>query len=329
MSSTAADPPFAAIVYNPTKVPRERIVATVETNERENGWRPSRWYRTSSADSGRQAARDALSGGPAVVLVAGGDGIIRVVAEAADGSGVPLAVLPAGTGNLLARNLGVPLKDPAAAIAAAFGGATRTIDTGLAMLDDGQGATRRHLFLVMAGLGLDAEMAETTTTATKQRLGWLAYVLPIARSIIRNHVFGLHYRVDGGRVRSARAHTIIVGNCGTLTSGMLLLPAARLDDGLLDVVMLRPKTRFGWVGIGTRLTVQGLAHRTGIGRETMLATPDLEALAYAQGSRFDVRFETPHAVQLDGDSVGPVSRARITVRPGSLTVRVPVAVHER
>jgi diacylglycerol kinase family enzyme len=101
---------------------------------------------------------------------------------------------------------------------------------------------------------------------------------------------------------------------------MLLLPAAKVDDGVLDVVMLRPKGRFGWARIGTRVAVQGVAHRSRFGRAMLVLAPDLQALAYAQGRDFTVRFNVPHRVELDGDSFGTVIAARITVRPAALQV---------
>jgi len=313
-------PNQAAVVYNPVKVPLERLRRAVATQEQRHRWRDSQWYETSSVDSGRRAAEDAVAGCPAVVIVAGGDGTVRTVAEVVHERRLPLALLPAGTGNLLARNLGLPLNDVEGAVAAAFRGATRAIDVAVADLEDARGRRSTHVFLVMAGIGLDAEMAANTSALAKKHLGWLAYVAPIARSIITNRLFHLDYRIDNGRIRSARAHTVIVGNCGTLTGNMLLIPAAKVDDGLLDVVMLRPKGRSGWAGIGTRLTIQGIAHRSRFGRSMLRLAPDLRALVYAQGHRFDVRFETPHDVELDGDSLGAVVRATITVRPGALRV---------
>lgn len=308
----------AAVIYNPVKVPLDRVRRAVEQQQHLSGWDESRWYETSSEDSGRSAAKEALAGDPAVIIVAGGDGTVRTVAEAVQRSGTPLALLPAGTGNLLARSLGLPLNDPERSVAVAFTGLTRTVDLAVADLEDEEGRRSVRVFLVMAGIGLDAEMAQNTSAQAKKNLGWLAYVTPIARSIIANRLFHLDYRVDGGHTRSTRAHTVIVGNCGTLTSNMLLIPAARIDDGLLDVVMLRPKGRFGWAGIGTWLTVQGIAHRSRFGRSVFRLAPGLRALAYAQGRQFDVRFESPHAVELDGDGFGLVTRARITVRPGAL-----------
>ncbi len=124
-------------------------------------------------------------------------------------------------------------------------------------------------------------------------------------------------------MRSTRAHTVIVGNCGTLTGNMLLIPAAIIDDGLLDVVMMRPTGRFGWARIGTRLTLQGLARRSPLSRKILQQTPDLHALAYVQGTRFEARFDAPHLIELDGDSFGHITRVRVSVRPGALHVRVP------
>ncbi len=301
-------------------MPLDLVREAVTAQERHHGWGTSRWYPTSREDSGRGAAQEALAGRASVVIVAGGDGTVRTVAEVLQGSGTPLALLPAGTGNLLARNLGLPLGDIGASVRAAFGSATRPVDVGVAELEDEAGNRSSQAFLVMAGIGLDAQMAQDTSALAKRHLGWLAYVRPIARSILANRSIQLRYRVDDGRVRSARAHTIIVGNCGTLTGSMLLLPAAKVDDGLLDVVMLRPKGRFGWARIGTRLAVQGVAHRSRFGRGMLQLAPDLQALAYAQGRDFKVRFEVPHRVQLDGDSFGTVVAARITVRPAALQV---------
>lgn len=317
---TLVESRYAAVVYHPAKVRLDRLRRAVREQERRHGWGASRWYETSNADHGQHAAEEALAGSPDAVIVAGGDGTVRTVAEAVGDSGVPIAMLPTGTGNLLARNLGLPLNDLEASVAAAFAGTTRAVDVAVAELQDAEGAKRSHLFLVMAGIGLDAEMAQHTTAVAKRRLGWLAYVRPIARSVIAHRLFRLDYRIDGGPVRPARAHTVIVGNCGTLTGNMLLIPAAKVDDGLLDVVMLRPKGRFGWARIGARLTIQGLAHRSRFGRSVLLLAPDLRALAYAQGRRFDGSFEVPHVIELDGDSVGLVTRVRISIRPGALRV---------
>jgi len=312
----------AAIVYNPTKVPLDRLRAAVEAEETRLGWQPSRWYATTRTDAGGGAAATALSAGPGVLLVAGGDGTVRAVAEAVRGTDVPLALVPAGTGNLFARNLGLPLGSIEDSVDLAFSGVTRDVDVGAAELQRADGEWAHHAFVVMAGIGLDAVMAQGTNAVAKRHLGWLAYVDPIARSVLANRQFPMRYRVDDGRVRSARAHTMIIGNCGTLTAQLLLLPDAVLDDGLLDVVVLRPRGVFGWGRIGTRLTVHGLLHRSRLGRRIVQLTPGLEALKYLQGRRLEVRFETPQDVELDGDSFGQVISARLAIDHAALRVCV-------
>lgn len=321
----SAAPQHAAVVYNPTKAPLDRIRTAVAEHERRGGWGPTRWYATGSEDSGHAAAGQAATGRPAVVIVAGGDGTVRAVAEVLRDTGIPVALVPSGTGNLLARDLGIPLNDIVASVSLAFTGIDRAVDVGVAELEDEENVRRSHVFMVMAGIGLDAQMAQNTSAIAKQRLGWLAYVTPIARSIIANRLFHLSYRVDGGRRRSTRAHTVIVGNCGTLTGNMLLIPAAVIDDGFLDVVIMRPKGRFGWAQIGTRLTLQSAARRSRLTRRLLSRAPDLHALAYVQGKQFEGRFEAPHIVELDGDSFGHVTRVRISVRPGGLQVRTGAA----
>lgn len=314
--------PRAAIVFHPGRVRLDRLRASVEAAQREHGWAASTWHPTARADSGREAARAAAREDPDVVLVAAGDGTVRLVAEEFLHSRTHLAVLPVGTGNLLARNLRLPTGADRS-IAVAFGGVPHWIDVGHLEVETEAGDRNAYVFLVMAGLGLDAEMAERTDAGAKARFGWMAYVRPIARSVLANRQFRLHYRIDGGLVHSARAHTVIVGNCGTLTGNMLLLPDAQVDDGLLDVVMFRPKGGFGWTRIGTRLTVQGLFRRTRLNWLLRQLMPDLKALVYAQGRRFEVDFDVPHAVELDGDGIGRIVRARLTVEQQALAVRRP------
>lgn len=317
--------PHAAVVYNPRAVSIDRLRAEANEQERRHGWAPTRWFGTSPEDGGRSAAGRAISSIPRVIVVAGGDGTVRSVIEELEGSPIPLALVPVGTGNLLARDLGLPLGDVATCLAAAFSGQERAIDMGIAELEGADKRRRRHVFVVMAGIGLDAEMAQSTSAAAKRRLGWLAYVTPIARSIIANRLFHADYRVDRGPRRSTRAHTIIVGNCGTLAGRFLLIPDAVIDDGLLDVVMMRPASRFGWAKIAAQLTMQKMVQGSPRGRRVFGGMWRTQALAYVQGREFDVRFDTPHAVELDGDHFGHVLRARVSVGLAAVMLRVPRA----
>lgn len=175
----------------------------------------------------------------------------------------------------------------------------------------------------MTGVGLDARMAADTSSVLKKRIGWLAYADPISRSVLANEQFPMHYRVDDARERTIRAHTVIVGSCGTLTAGILLLPDAAVDDGPLDVVLLRPKGFWQWLRVGSRLGIGGLLHRTKGGRVILRAALDLRALQYVQARRLTARFDRPQYIELDGDSFGMVTAVTIALHPRGLNIRVP------
>lgn len=314
----------AAVIVNPVRVDVARLRAALAAEERRQGWQPHLWFETTPEDAGQEAVRTALGHEPALVIVVGGDGTVRAAAEELLPSGIPLAVVPGGTGNLLARELGLRV-GLEAAVHVALSGADRTIDVGVAELVHDHGPVSTHLFLVMAGIGLDASMATGTNAALKQRIGWLAYADPISRSVVSNKRFPMSYRVDRARERSVRAHTVIVGNCGTLTAGILLLPDAEVDDGLLDVVLLRPKGFWQWVRVGWRLMIGGILNRSRAGRVVLQSAPRLRAMEYVQGQSLAARFEMPQHIELDGDSFGEVTAATIRIRPRALTVRVPRA----
>lgn len=312
----------AAIIVNPVKVDVARLRSAVATEEQTNGWLPSAWLETTARDPGQLAAKAALTHDPTVLIVVGGDGTIRTVADETYSSGIPLAVVPVGTGNLLARNLGL-MADIEASVHTAFTGTARAIDIGVVELEHEDRRAETHVFLVMTGVGLDASMAADTNSVLKRRIGWLAYADPISKSVLRNEQFSMRYRVDGGPERTVRAHTVIVGNCGTLTAGIRLLPDARVDDGLLDVVLLRPKGFWQWLHVGSRLGAAGILDRSRGGRVIRRAVPQLRALRYIQARMLTARFDHPQHTELDGDSFGSVASVAITVRPGGLTILVP------
>ena len=308
---------------NPVSANVDALHLAVAAEEKRAGWASSRWYETTEADPGGIVVGRALDEHPSLVIVAGGDGTVRAVAEAMSERGVPLAIIPSGTGNLLVRNLELPVNDVKRSVRAAFSGSNRPIDIASAELEREDGTRLAHSFLVMAGIGLDAQMAANTDSRLKKRIGWLAYADPIARSVIGNKQLSMRYQMDGSRTRSLRAHTVIVGNCGTLTANILLLPDAIVDDGLLDVVVLRPRGGFGWVRIGARLALNRFTHRTRPGKLAMRGVPELGALQYAQARSFTVRFGEAQQVQLDGDDFGMVAAIKISVRHRGLLLRVP------
>ncbi|NII49828.1 diacylglycerol/lipid kinase family protein [Frigoribacterium endophyticum] len=321
----APTPARAAVVVNPVKVDVAALRQLVAEQEERLGWAPATWFETSAGDDGRSAAEAALGAGPRLLVVAGGDGTLRAVAEVAAGRGTPLGLVPAGTGNLFARELGLPLNALRSAVETAFGGRDRPVDVGTAQLGRPDGTSTSHAFLVMTGIGVDAHMAGHTDPRLKARIGWLAYSDPIARSVFGNRQFDMTYALDDEPPVSTRVHTVIVGNSGTLTAGILMIPDAVVDDGLLDAVVLRPGRGPGWTYIGYRLAFNRLLHRTGVGRVVTRWSPRPRSMRFAQARAMRVQLAAPQEIQIDGDPRGLVSEVAITVAHHALTVRVPTA----
>ncbi|MEU9921740.1 diacylglycerol kinase family protein [Streptomyces griseoluteus] len=301
-------PGRVAVVVNPTTVDESardelrRVLA-------QHGHREPVFIETTAADPGGGQTARALDEGAALVVVCGGDGTVRAAADRLAGSGVPLAVVPFGTGNLLARNLGLPLT-PAEALDAALGGAPRVID--LARIE-GDGLPATH-FAVMSGVGLDAAMmkyAEEHDRA-KALLGWPAYVLAAPKAM-RGPRMGLSVRLDGGQPLRRTARMVLVGNTGALQGGLRLIPDARPDDGMLDLLILDPQGPGGWLRTVSAL----LLHRKRDGEEGE-GQPEFRAFR-----RAEFTFDAPEPREIDGDPVGTGLRLSVEVVPGALTVLVP------
>lgn len=314
----------AAIVVNPVKTDPERLREALAAAERRHGWEDTLWLETTEDDPGTGQTRRALEQGVDVVIAAGGDGTVRTVAEELRGGDTALALLPSGTGNLLARNLSLTLDDVDHALDTAFDGADRAIDVGLAELRDGRDGTERRAFLVMAGLGIDAKMIAETDDDLKAKAGWIAYVEAMGRVLRDKNVLRVRYQLDGGRPHTLRAHTVIVGNCGSLQADILLLPDAAVDDGILDIVVLRPESILGWARIVVKIFWEnGVLRRTSVGRRLMRDDREVHAMNYLKGKEFVLTSSRPEQVELDGDLFGEVSSMRVRVDPGALRVRVP------
>lgn len=317
---------LAAVVYNPIKVDVQKLRATVAAAAADAGWRAPIFFETTEEDPGQGGTGSAIRRGASVVLAAGGDGTVRAVAEALRGTGVPLAVLPSGTGNLLARNLELPLTNLETAVSAAFTGTDRAIDLGLVTITRVDGSSEEHAFLVMAGLGLDAKMIKNTSTKLKKAVGWLAYIDGIARSLPELKPVRLTFRLDGGVPRSLNVHTILVGNCGVLPGGFLLMPDARPDDGRLDIAALRPRGPFGWAKVWRKVAWEnGVLRKSALGRKIIDLSKDVRDVMYLTTRDIRMTVEHPQEFQLDGDEFGEAKTVHAWVDPGALTVRMPAA----
>ncbi|MGI6879046.1 diacylglycerol/lipid kinase family protein [Microbacterium sp. gxy059] len=314
----------AALVFNPVKVrDAARLRAQVVRASREAGWARPLVRETTIEDPGQEATRAALEAGASVVLVAGGDGTVRAVSEAMRGSGVPLAIVPSGTGNLLARNLSLPLDAPEGMVRAAFTGDVRAIDVGVARLTRPSGETEEHVFVVMAGMGLDAAMIANTNPRMKKQIGWVAYVDGAARSLPDAKPFRIAYQFEGRGLHSAKVQSILFTNCGALPAGIALVPDARIDDGLLDVALIQPAGPLGWLGVWRRIWWDNsVLRRSRLGRRVVARTRN-QSIRYLTGTGIEAACPDPHPVEVDGDELGEATRIRCVVDPGGLLVAVP------
>jgi diacylglycerol kinase family enzyme len=323
-AATSTKAKTAAVIYNPVKVNLKNLKAAVKLAESRAGWNRSQWFETSVLDPGGEITKRALAQGADVVLAAGGDGTIRAVAEALRGTGVPLALLPSGTGNLLARNLALTLDDLSHSVDTAFTGTARPIDVGVVQAERADGSRSSYVFLVMAGLGLDAQMAANTNAMLKARVGWIAYIDAIARGVRENKSVKVRYSVDGAAQQSASVNTVIVGNCGLLPGNIQLLPDAVIDDGVFDIVALRPGGFIGWVQIYVKLVWEnGILRRSTVGRRIVSMSRDVRALRYLRGSDLTLRLERPEEFELDGDPFGEAIALKAHVDHLGLRVMVP------
>jgi YegS/Rv2252/BmrU family lipid kinase len=289
-----------AVVANPTKLTDATTTRSdIRAALAEEGWPESLWLETTSDDPGRGQARQAVDAGAEIVIVCGGDGTVMACANELVGSAVALAVLPVGTGNVLARNLDIPT-DLTKALAVALGGGRRRIDVGTL---DGQ------CFTIMAGMGFDAHMLDDAPEAVKAHIGWPAYVLSAVRHLL-DRPMHVRVRLDGGEPMSRRARTVLVANVGRLQGGVPLLPDAEPDDGELDVAIVAPRTLRDWAVLAWCV----------IWRRKRV--PMLETF---RARRVEIESDRVQPRELDGDVIDPGRTLVITVRPSALTLCVPQA----
>lgn len=298
------DKPLPAVVANPTKVESDtrRQITSVCTHL---GWAEPLWLETTIDDPGTGQAELAVERGADVVMACGGDGTVRSVAEALAGTGVAMGLIPAGTGNLLARTLGTP-QEVVPATRVALSGDDRKIDVGRVRL---VGAEEERLFLVMAGTGFDAAIMANTPETLKGRVGPLAYVISGFRAM-RGRRVRVTLTLDDQPPMRRRTRTVLVGNTGTLLGGLMLMPKASVSDGVLDVVNIAPSSLAGWLAVAGRVITR--RHR------------GHERVEHWQARRVLIESDQPQPSQLDGDPVGEVTGLEIRVDPGVLVMRVPV-----
>ncbi len=302
----------AAVIVNPTKI---ESMAELRTRLEElmvaADWQPPLVLETTAEDPGTGQTRAAIAEEVDLVCAMGGDGTVRAVAQELAGTTTPLGLLPAGTGNLLARNLLLPTDSLETAVAVATTGRNRHIDVGWITLDPDGEEVQRRAFLVMAGMGFDAQVMEDTSEEFKAKVGWAAYFAQGAKHIFRPR-FTTTLVIDDDPPITCKARTVLAGNCGRLTGGIQLMPDATVDDGELNVVAITAKGIYGLAGAATHILARKPESHAQLDRWT--------------ARRLEVTVEDRQKVEIDGDVIGEATHAILEVEPRSLIVRVSTAV---
>jgi diacylglycerol kinase (ATP) len=303
------------------------------------------WFETTLEDPGVGQARAAVEKGATTVVAIGGDGTVRAVAEALAGTDVVMGLIPLGTGNLLARNLDLPLTDTDELLRLALTGAVRTIDVGWLRVEryeetvadeiaeaadhvpaasggqvsrtppaGGTQPPRDHIFLVIAGLGFDAAVMGDADEDLKKKVGWFAYALAGIRHL-HGRRMKLRLAIDGGPHQILRLRSLLVGNCGKLPGGIMLLPNAVIDDGELDLAAIDTRGGIaGWTQLFGEVALQGIGVRTELPGK-------IGRIDHSRAREVRVWADRAEQIQVDGDNIGEALELSARVEPAALRVR--------
>ena len=255
------------------------------------------WYEVSKSKQAPKKVEKAVADGADLLFVWGGDGMLQRCIDAVATTSTTIAIIPAGTANLLARNLGIP-SDIEGAVHIGLHGGRRMLDVGV---------MNGERFAVMAGAGLDALMIRDMGDGLKGQMGKLGYVWAGARHLGEQR-FALKVRVDGRRWFSGKASTVLLGNVGTVLGGVTLFPRARPDDGRLEIGVVTAKGLLDW-------------GRT-LGR-SVISDPERSPFVHVTSGRaFEIRLDRKRPYELDGGDRKPTKRFRVSVEPAAVAVCV-------
>lgn len=296
------------VILNPVKARAPEAKEAIRRACLTAGWDEPLFLETTAEDPGYSQARSALDYKADVVLVGGGDGTVRVVAESLAHTDVAMGLIPLGTGNLLARNVDLDVNDLHANVQTALFGHQRYIDTARMGIENSRtGHSSEHAFLVIAGIGMDAEILADTNAGLKKAVGWLAYTEAGMR-----HLPGRRRKVSVAlddkpeQVRNIRS--VLFANCGLVPGGIDFIPEAMIDDGMLDVVVMSPRSAIGWLAMYAKILFK---HKGNLPIMTM----------YRAG-RIVIKCPEPMPTQIDGDTYGLATKLTVRVEPRSLLIRV-------
>lgn len=296
-----------ALVINPTAGRGEAGKRTREIAQRlrQYGLLSPTWHHTQARGDGEQLARAAVAAGAKLVVAVGGDGTLHEVMNGVLGSEATLGLIPFGTGNDFARALGL-FGDLDTACRALTQGQTRRVDVGTI---EGLGTGGPRRFLVLTGTGYDARTAQTVNAGIKYLSGASAYVWGAILTAQNFSPFQLTLTPDGGEAIETQAMFVSFANCATTGGGMRIAPGAEVDDGLLDICLVRELP-----------TAQMLWQLTHVFKGDHVNHP---AVTMLRAARVTVEADPPQPLLIDGEVLG-TTPATISIERQVLPIKVPI-----
>jgi diacylglycerol kinase (ATP) len=256
------------------------------------------WCEVPKSRKAPAQVRRALDEGAELVFAWGGDGMVQRCVDVIAGSDASLAIIPAGTSNFFASNLGIP-KDIEEAVAVGLRGERRRIDVG---------RFNGERFAALAGAGFDAAMIRDADAGLKDRIGRLAYVWTGSKNL-RSKPFRAEIKVDGVGWYKGKASCILLGNVGDLFAGVEAFEDARPDDGMLELGVVNAEGIVQWARTIAR---------------TAVGTPSNSPFVQTTKARsVKVKLNRKVLYELDGGDRTKVKSFKVKVEPGALSVCVP------
>ncbi len=265
------------------------------------GYEDPLWYEIKTSDEAPKWAKHALEKGADVIFIWGGDGTVQQCINALIDTDAVLAILPAGTANLLAGNLDIP-NDISKAVAVGLRGIRRELDTG---------TFNGEHFAVMAGTGFDAFIIKEASVKLKEVVGRLAYFYSGTKNLSSRRVKAV-IDVDGNEYFRGKVSCVLVGNVSKGIGGLEVFKAAKPDDGILELAVVTAKNPVDWARTFGRVT-QGKPEKS----------PFVEL---THGKEFHITFKKRFPYEMDGSERKPVKKMHIKIHPLSITICVPADV---
>lgn len=288
------------VIFNPVsgKSDPEQRKKIISEALHEHGY-TCQFIATSREVGAKEKAEEALAQGADLLVVSGGDGTVMEAMSALVGKDIPIAVLPAGTGNLLSINLGIPMTVPEA-VHVALSGCKYALD--LARTGDGK------YFAIMGGLGMDAQMIKDADRTAKDKLGKFAYLWAALKNLPRRRAY-VDIILDDKPPFRRRVKSVLLANMGKITGGLEAMPTASPDDGLLDVGILKAANLGNWVHL--------------MGNALLGRAQDDPSLEVHQARKVTLKPRNPQPVQFDGEDAGTTQHLTVEMVPKAVQVLIP------